>query len=83
LITARHWRWPARAGPIRAACSKLLPEAAVWPKNAMKGHVARKRFGQNFLVDPGIIAAIVSAVDLRRDETVVEIGPGWGQLPNR
>jgi len=46
----------------------------------MKGHVARKRFGQNFLVDPGIIAAIVSAVDPRRDETVVEIGPGLGAI---
>ncbi len=46
----------------------------------MKGHVARKRFGQNFLVDPGIIAAIVSAVDPRRDDVVVEIGPGLGAI---
>ena len=46
----------------------------------MKGHVARKRFGQNFLVDPGIIAAIVSAVDPKRNETVVEIGPGLGAI---
>jgi 16S rRNA (adenine1518-N6/adenine1519-N6)-dimethyltransferase len=46
----------------------------------MKGHVARKRFGQNFLVDSGIIAAIVSAIDPKRDETVVEIGPGLGAI---
>jgi len=46
----------------------------------MKGHVARKRFGQNFLVDHGIIAAIVSAIDPKRDETVVEIGPGLGAI---
>ncbi|MBS1129353.1 MAG: dimethyladenosine transferase [Proteobacteria bacterium] len=46
----------------------------------MKGHVARKRFGQNFLVDQGIIAAIISAVDPKRDETVVEIGPGLGAI---
>ena len=46
----------------------------------MKGHVARKRFGQNFLVDPGIIAAIVSAIAPRRDDTVVEIGPGLGAI---
>ena len=46
----------------------------------MKGHVARKRFGQNFLVDYGIIAAIVSAIDPKRDETVVEIGPGLGAI---
>jgi 16S rRNA (adenine1518-N6/adenine1519-N6)-dimethyltransferase len=46
----------------------------------MKGHVARKRFGQNFLVDGGIISAIVSAIDPRRDDTVVEIGPGLGAI---
>lgn len=46
----------------------------------MKGHVARKRFGQNFLVDQGIIGAIVSAINPRRDETVVEIGPGLGAI---
>lgn len=46
----------------------------------MKGHVARRRFGQNFLVDQGIIAAIVAAIDPRPDELVVEIGPGLGAL---
>ena len=46
----------------------------------MKGHVARKRFGQNFLVDNGIIAAIVSAIDPQRGDTVVEIGPGLGAI---
>jgi 16S rRNA (adenine1518-N6/adenine1519-N6)-dimethyltransferase len=46
----------------------------------MKGHVARKRFGQNFLIDSGIIAAIVSAVAPRRGDTVVEIGPGLGAI---
>ena len=46
----------------------------------MKGHVARKRFGQNFLVDQGIIGAIVSAIDPQRGDTVVEIGPGLGAI---
>lgn len=46
----------------------------------MKGHVARKRFGQNFLVDQGIIAGIISAIGPRRDDTVVEIGPGLGAI---
>ena len=46
----------------------------------MKGHVARKRFGQNFLVDGGIINAIVSAIDPKRGDTVVEIGPGLGAI---
>lgn len=43
-------------------------------------HIARKRFGQNFLVDAGIIAAIVSAIDPLPDDTLVEIGPGLGAL---
>ena len=46
----------------------------------MKGHVARKRFGQNFLIDQGIIGAIVSAIDPQRGDTVVEIGPGLGAI---
>jgi 16S rRNA (adenine1518-N6/adenine1519-N6)-dimethyltransferase len=46
----------------------------------MKGHVARKRFGQNFLVDHGVIAAIVSAINPKRDDAVVEIGPGLGAI---
>lgn len=46
----------------------------------MKGHVARKRFGQNFLVDHGVINAIVSAINPKRDDLVVEIGPGLGAI---
>ena len=46
----------------------------------MKGHVARKRFGQNFLVDRGIIAAIVATIAPQRSDTLVEIGPGLGAL---
>ncbi len=44
------------------------------------GHTARKRFGQNFLVDQGIIGAIVSAIHPQRSDTVVEIGPGLGAI---
>jgi 16S rRNA (adenine1518-N6/adenine1519-N6)-dimethyltransferase len=46
----------------------------------MKGHVARKRFGQNFLVDSGIINAIIGAIDPQRGDTLVEIGPGLGAI---
>lgn len=44
------------------------------------GHVARRRFGQNFLSDPNTIARIVSAIRPRADEIMVEIGPGLGAL---
>lgn len=46
----------------------------------MKAHVARKRFGQNFLVSPGIVAKIVEAVRPQAEDRVVEIGPGLGAL---
>jgi len=43
-------------------------------------HRARKRFGQNFLVDKASIAAIIEAINPTRGECVVEIGPGLGAL---
>jgi 16S rRNA (adenine1518-N6/adenine1519-N6)-dimethyltransferase len=43
-------------------------------------HAARKRFGQHFLHDPGVIARIVAAVDPQPDERLVEIGPGLGAI---
>jgi len=46
-------------------------------------HVARKRFGQHFLTDAGIIDAIVRAIDPRPQDAMVEIGPGLAALPKR
>ena len=43
-------------------------------------HVPRKRFGQHFLTDPAIIGAIVDAIAPKRDDFIVEIGPGLGAL---
>ncbi len=45
-----------------------------------QGHVARKRFGQNFLKDQYIIDSIVSAINPRKDQAIIEIGPGLGAL---
>lgn len=44
------------------------------------GHVARKRFGQNFLHDPSIISRIISAIRPRPEDHLIEIGPGLGAL---
>ncbi len=41
---------------------------------------ARRRFGQNFLVDPGIVQRIVRHIAPRADDRLVEIGPGRGAL---
>jgi 16S rRNA (adenine1518-N6/adenine1519-N6)-dimethyltransferase len=43
-------------------------------------HQPRKRFGQHFLVDTGILDAIVSAIDPKPGQALVEIGPGLGAL---
>ena len=43
-------------------------------------HIARKRFGQNFLQDTHFVNACIAAVRPRPAETVVEIGPGLGAL---
>ena len=43
-------------------------------------HAPRKRFGQHFLVDASVLAAIADAVAPREGERLVEIGPGLGAL---
>jgi 16S rRNA (adenine1518-N6/adenine1519-N6)-dimethyltransferase len=43
-------------------------------------HIARKRFGQHFLSDGGIIAAIVDAIQPLAGQSMVEIGPGLAAL---
>jgi 16S rRNA (adenine1518-N6/adenine1519-N6)-dimethyltransferase len=46
----------------------------------MPGHTPRKRFGQNFLRDEGVIDRIAAAVHAREGDHLVEIGPGQGAL---
>ncbi len=43
-------------------------------------HIARKRFGQHFLVDRGVIHDIVRAIAPQPGQALVEIGPGLGAL---
>ena len=46
----------------------------------MSRHRPRKRFGQHFLRDPGVIDAIVRAIAPAATDTIVEIGPGDAAL---
>jgi len=43
-------------------------------------HIPRKRFGQHFLADQGIIDAIVQAIDPKPGDAMVEVGPGLAAL---
>lgn len=41
---------------------------------------AKKSLGQNFIIDTNILENIVSAGDVTKDTTVIEVGPGIGAL---
>ena len=43
-------------------------------------HQARKRFGQNFLVDDQIVSRIIATISPNKSDNIVEIGPGKGAL---
>lgn len=43
-------------------------------------HIAKKKFGQNFLIDQGIIQSLINAINPQTDDLMVEIGPGLGAL---
>src|SRR5690606_8602467 len=48
--------------------------------NTQAPHRARKRFGQNFLIDHGVIREIVRAIHPKPGDQLVEIGPGKGAI---
>lgn len=43
-------------------------------------HLAKKRFGQNFLTDQAIITSLINAIHPHADDLMVEIGPGLGAM---
>ena len=43
-------------------------------------HKPRKRFGQNFLIDQQIINQIISTISPKKNDNIIEIGPGKGAL---
>lgn len=43
-------------------------------------HVARKRFGQNFLTDKMVLSEIIDAIDPEPGQAMVEIGPGLAAM---
>jgi 16S rRNA (adenine1518-N6/adenine1519-N6)-dimethyltransferase len=44
------------------------------------GMSAKKKFGQNFLIDSNVLDGIVEAAGVTKDDCVLEIGPGIGSL---
>lgn len=60
--------------------SKKFSNDKNYSLNSQGEHKARKRFGQNFLIDHGIIRDIVRAVHPHKEDLIVEIGPGKGAI---
>lgn len=58
----------------------------IWPHSVIKNHMTaayffpKKSLGQNFLTNPRIVEKIIATADLSGEETVVEVGPGFGIL---
>ena len=71
---------PAASTPPSTSRVDLAARRRSLKAGSMRGHVARKRFGQNFLVDAHYVAKIVDAIDPRPGDNLVEIGPGLAAL---
>jgi 16S rRNA (adenine1518-N6/adenine1519-N6)-dimethyltransferase len=88
---SHHNEYGPHAPPLRGS---LPPEGANFPWGGPAGnclhpfvgqgfvmkHIARKRFGQHFLSDGGIIDAIVHEIAPKPGQRMVEIGPGLAAL---
>ena len=46
-------------------------------------YTAKKSLGQNFLVDPNILNKIIKIGNIEKNKTVLEIGPGYGNLTRK
>lgn len=44
------------------------------------GAFFKKKFGQNFLIDKNVIEKIITSANVTKDDTVIEIGPGIGNM---
>ncbi|NYE63250.1 16S rRNA (adenine1518-N6/adenine1519-N6)-dimethyltransferase [Duganella sp. 1224] len=49
----------------------------------MKQHVARKRFGQNFLHDQHVLGSITDSINPQVGDAMVEIGPGLAAMTDQ
>ena len=63
--------------------SGSISEEDFHPSSFIPHPSAKRRFGQNFLVDRHVVDRIIAAVQPQPDETIIEIGPGRGALTKR
>jgi 16S rRNA (adenine1518-N6/adenine1519-N6)-dimethyltransferase len=70
---------PVPSGPALGA-AQLLGPTEIRALAARLGVLPSKRLGQNFVVDAGTVSRIAGMAGLRGDDTVLEVGPGFGSL---
>lgn len=79
--TCMHlYEWVSHAPSTRLDNSQRPTTLTRLPHTMTNRRRPRKRFGQHFLHDPGVIARIVTSMHMQASDTVVEIGPGQGAL---
>ncbi len=79
-MAALTWKCASRRNSSHDAhACRIACDVATAHAHHMK-HIPRKRFGQHFLTDTGVIEAIVEAISPRPGQAVVEIGPGLAAL---
>lgn len=63
-----------------SAAGRLLGAADIRRIAANAGISPTKKFGQNFVIDPGTVRRIVREAEVTADTHVLEVGPGLGSL---
>jgi len=66
--------------PDLLPAARLLAPTDIRELAARLGVQPSKRLGQNFVVDAGTVTRIAAMADLRPDDVVLEVGPGFGSL---
>lgn len=65
---------------MNAAYPKLIEPESTKALMRELGFDTKKRFGQNFLIDKGVLERIMAGSNITKDDTVLEIGPGIGTM---
>ena len=54
--------------------------ASIRKELAEYGLIPRKRWGQHFLVDPNILKKVIRTAQVEKEDVVLEVGPGLGEM---
>ena len=67
-------------GEIRPIIPHLKPMASIRSELREYGFFPKKRLGQHFLVDPNILNKVIQTAQVGKEDVVLEVGPGLGEM---